>query len=183
MSRSAQGCKSIMSDSKSGGRKVVLVRVRPGAPVLSQRFPPSCRDPNDAVSCRVGNVVGKVIVPDTFWPVLARPARVDPAARALLTPRGASWHEMRGLFGRADRARRRDEARDHSRRREFVRRAVRDRQELERARNREFERLIAAAENGKRDTVKAATDAIERVPRARRLLRVRQVHHGRLPLG
>jgi hypothetical protein len=46
-----------------------------------------------------------------------------------------------------------------------------------------IERLIAAAESSKRDTVKAATEAIERVLRARRLPRVRQVHHGRLPPG
>ena len=46
-----------------------------------------------------------------------------------------------------------------------------------------IERLIAAAESAERDKVKAATDAIERVLRARRLLRVRQVHHGRLMPG
>ena len=46
-----------------------------------------------------------------------------------------------------------------------------------------IERLIAAAESAERDKVKTATDAIERVLRARRLLRVRQVHHGRLPPG
>ena len=46
-----------------------------------------------------------------------------------------------------------------------------------------IERLIAAAESAGRDKVKAATDAIERVLLARRLLRVRQVRHERRPPG
>ena len=61
-----------MGDSKSCGRKVVLVRVRPGAPILSQRFSAVCREDRVDVSERFGNAVGKVIVPDTFWPVLTR---------------------------------------------------------------------------------------------------------------
>ena len=56
MSRYKQRCKGILGDSKSGHGNIVLVRVRPGAPIISSTYNGISR-PAHAHSCRLANTL------------------------------------------------------------------------------------------------------------------------------